>query len=200
MRIGIFGGTFDPPHNGHRKYALEAIDKFQLDMLLVVPTYAAPHKFHKGTADSTDRMAMTQLLFGDDSRVNVSDIEIQRQGKSYTVDTVKQLREEYPDDELIFLMGSDMLLSFHRWREPEEIIKYVRIGAVTRCDEIEKDELEQYVSRYFPDDTDRFVICDFEPIELSSTEVRLAVQEGRDISEMVQPQVEEYIKEKELYL
>ena len=200
MRIGIFGGTFDPPHNGHRKYALEAIDRFQLDMLLVIPTYAAPHKFHKGTADSTDRMAMTQLLFGDDSRVNVSDIEIQRQGKSYTVDTVKQLREEYPEDELIFLMGSDMLLSFHRWREPEEIIKYVRIGAVTRCDEIEKDELEQYVSRYFPEDTDRFIICDFEPIELSSTEVRLAVQEGRDISEMVQPQVEEYIKEKELYL
>ena len=200
MRIGIFGGTFDPPHNGHRKYALEAIDRFQLDMLLVVPTYAAPHKFHKGTADSTDRMAMTQLLFGDDSRVNVSDIEIQRQGKSYTVDTVKQLREEYPDDELIFLMGSDMLLSFHRWREPEEIIKYVRIGAVTRCDEIEKDELERYVNEYFPEDTDRFIICDFEPIELSSTEVRLAVQEGRDISEMVQPQVEEYIKEKELYL
>ena len=200
MRIGIFGGTFDPPHNGHRKYALEAIDKLELDMLIVIPTYAAPHKFHKGTADCTDRLAMTQMLFEDDSRVTVSDIEIKRQGKSYTVDTVKQLREEYPDDELIFLMGSDMLLSFHRWREPEEIIKCVRIGAVTRCDEVNKAQLENYVAEYFPKDMERFIICDFEPVELSSTQIRSAVQNGGDISAMVLPQIEEYIKEKELYL
>lgn len=200
MRIGIYGGTFDPPHVGHRKYALDAIEKLELDMLIVIPTYVAPHKFHRGTADCTDRMAMVQMLFEDDCRVTVSDIEIQRQGKSYTVDTVKQLREDYPDDELIFLMGSDMLLSFHRWREPEEIIKYVRICAVTRCDEIGEDELKKYVSEYFPSDGERFIICDFEPIELSSTDVRSAVKNGESISEMVLPQIEEYIKEKELYL
>lgn len=200
MRIGIYGGTFDPPHVGHRKYALDAIEKLELDMLIVIPTYAAPHKFHKGTASCADRMAMTQMLFEDDCRVTVSDIEIQRQGKSYTVDTVKQLREDYPDDELIFLMGSDMLLSFHRWRKPEEIIKYVRICAVTRCDEIGKDELESYVSEYFPSDSERFIICDFEPIELSSTDIRSAVHDGESISEAVLPQIEEYIKEKELYL
>lgn len=200
MRIGIFGGTFDPPHLGHRKYALEAIDKLSLDRLIVIPTYAAPHKYNSSTADSSDRLAMTEMLFDGDERVTVSDIEIKRQGKSYTVDTVTQLDEEYPDDELVFLMGSDMLLSFHRWREPEEIIKHVRICAVSRNGSTEKAELERYVARYFPSDTERFIICDFEPVELSSTDVRTAVKNSQSLKGMVLPQTEDYIIKKGLYL
>lgn len=200
MRIGVFGGTFDPPHNGHYKYVCEAMEKLGLDRLIVIPASIPPHKAGKGISDGADRLKMTELLFGGDERVSVSDIELKRQGKSYTVDTVRELREFYPDDEIYFLMGSDMLLSFHTWFCPDEIIEYVRIGAVTRCDEIPKAELEEYVKEHFPDNTDRFEICDFEPIELSSTEVRTAVRSGENISSMVNPQVEAYIKERKLYI
>ena len=200
MRIGIFGGTFDPPHNGHYKYAGEAMEKLRLDRLVVIPTFIPPHKFHEGTADSTDRIEMLRLLFGGCGNVDVSDMEIKRQGRSYTVDTVKELSRIYPDDELIFLMGSDMLLSFHTWRQPEEIINYVLVCAVTRTEEKGKAELEKYVREFFPDRADRFIICDFSPVELSSTDIRSAVKNGEDISSMVNPQIEAYIKEKELYL
>jgi len=200
MRIGVFGGTFDPPHNGHYKYACEAFEKLRLDRLIVIPASIPPHKAELGISDGADRFRMAELLFGDDSRVTVSDMELKREGKSFTVDTVKELRRIYPDDDIFFLMGSDMLLSFHKWYCPEEIIKNVCIGAVTRCYEVERAELEEYVKEHFPDNADRFTICDFEPIALSSTSVREAVRNGEDISNMVNAQVEAYIKEKELYL
>ena len=199
MRIGIFGGTFDPPHNGHYKYACEAMEKFELDRLIVIPASIPPHKADKGISDGADRLKMAEMLFSDDPRVEVSDMELNRQGKSYTVDTVKELCEKYPDDELYFLMGSDMLLSFHLWKDPEEIIKYVRIGAVTRCGEVDKNELEEYAKTHFSDSIDRFSFCDFEPVELSSTQVRNAVKSSESIDSMVNSQVEAYIKEKGLY-
>lgn len=199
MRIGIFGGTFDPPHNGHYKYACEAMEKLRLDRLIVIPASIPPHKANQGVSDGADRLKMTEMLFIDDWRVEVSDMELNRQGKSYTVDTVKELSKKYPDDELYFLMGSDMLLCFHMWKDPEEIIKYVRIGAVTRCGEVEKKELEEYAQKHFPESIDRFLFCDFEPVELSSTQVRNAVKKGESINSMVNSQIEAYIKEKGLY-
>ena len=200
MRIGVFGGTFDPPHNGHYKYACEAIEKLELDRLIVIPASIPPHKAGLGISSGEDRMNMTELLFSGNEKVSVSDMELRRQGKSYTVDTVRLLREEYPDDEIFFLMGSDMLLSFHAWYCPSEIIEYVRICAVTRCDEVDRNDLEAYIREHFHGSEDRFTICDFEPIELSSTQVRNAVKNGESISSMVNPRIETYIIEKELYL
>lgn len=200
MRIGVFGGTFDPPHNGHYKYACEAMEKLELDRLIVIPASIPPHKANLGISSGEDRMKMTELLFCENENVFVSDMELGRQGKSYTVDTVRILRETYPEDEIFFLMGSDMLLSFHTWYCPMEIIGYVRICAVTRCDEVDKEELEAYISEHFCGCEDRFTVCDFEPVELSSTQVRNAVKNGKSISSMVKPQVEAYIIEKELYL
>ena len=200
MRIGIFGGTFDPPHSGHKKYADEAFRKLSLDRLLVIPTATPPHKGGKNPIDSADRLAMVRILFADDSDVEVSDMEITRGGRSYTYETVTLLREIYPDDELFFILGSDMLLSFHSWRNPEVILSHVKICAVTRTDSINKEMLQEYIEKYFPEQKDRFITCDFDPVEISSTQIRDAIRRGEDVEGLLDVQVMEYIKEKELYL
>ncbi len=199
MRIGIFGGTFDPPHLGHKKYADEFIEKLGLDKLIIIPTAAPPHKLNAETADSGDRLNMARLTFKGDC-VQVSDIEIARGGKSYTYETVADLASDYPDDELIFLLGSDMLLSFHLWKNPDIILRYVKICAVTRSGDIETQHLREYINKYFPAKKDRFIICDFKPVELSSTSIREAVKKGVSVDGLVDKQVLKYIKEKELYL
>lgn len=200
MRIGIFGGTFDPPHSGHKKYADEAFRKLSLDRLLVIPTATPPHKGGKNPIDSADRLAMVRILFADDSDVEVSDMEITRGGRSYTYETVTLLREIYPDDELFFILGSDMLLSFHSWRNPEVILSHVKICAVTRTDSINNEMLQEYIEKYFPEQKDRFITCDFDPVEISSTQIRDAIRRGEDVEGLLDVQVMEYIKEKELYL
>lgn len=200
MRIGIFGGTFDPPHAGHKKYADEFKEKLSLDKLLVIPTATPPHKSNEQTADSLDRLNMLKILFGADGTAEVCDMEIVRGGKSYTYETVTLLREQYPDDELIFLLGSDMLFSFHRWVNPDTILEKVKICAVTRCGDIDEKNLLGYIDEYFPDKKDRFIICEFEPIELSSTEIRNAIKNGDTVDGLLNEQVLKYIKEKELYL
>ncbi len=200
MRVGIFGGTFDPPHLGHKKYADEFIEKLGLGKLLVIPTATPPHKSHDNAASSEDRLNMARLTFGGDVRVEVSDLEISRGGKSYTFQTVAHLAQLYPDDELIFLLGSDMLLSFHQWRNPDVVLKYVKICAVTRSDSLETQNLREYIDEYFPAQKERFIICDFEPIDLSSTAIRYAAVNGESLEGLTTPQVSEYIKEKELYL
>ncbi len=200
MRIGIFGGTFDPPHAGHKKYADELKARLSLDKLIIIPTASPPHKQKKTDTSEEDRLNMLNILFCDDSGVEVSDMEIVRGGKSYTFETVTLLREQYPDDELIFMLGSDMLLSFHSWRNPDVILEKVRICAVTRNGGIDEEALGNYINEHFPTQKDRFIVCDFEPIELSSSEIREKVKNGESIEGLVDSQVLAYIKEKELYL
>ena len=200
MRIGIFGGTFDPPHAGHKKYADEIAVKLSLDRLLVIPTATPPHKGGKNPISSEDRFAMVKILFADDIGVEVSDMEIARGGRSYTYETVTLLREIYPDDELIFILGSDMLLSFHTWKNPDVILSHVKICAVTRSDSIDKEQLEEYVEEHFPKNKERFITCNFDPIEVSSTQIRNAIRNGESVEGLVDRRVMEYIKEKELYL
>lgn len=200
MRIGIFGGTFDPPHAGHKKYADEVRNKLSLDNLIVIPTAAPPHKQKKTSTTAEDRLNMLGLLFEKDSGVMVSDMEITRGGRSYTFETVTLLREQYPDDELIFILGSDMLLSFHTWKNPDVILEKVKICAVARDGEISEKMLGEYAEKHFPGKKERFIICDFEPIEISSTEIREKVKNGLSVEGLVDAQVMEYIKEKELYL
>lgn len=200
MRIGIFGGTFDPPHMGHKKYADEVRKRLSLDRLIVIPTATPPHKKKTSATTSEDRMNMLKILFRGDGGVQVSDMEIARGGRSYTYETVTLLREQYPDDELIFLLGSDMLHSFHTWKNPEVILEKVKICAVTRDGGISEKMLGEYAEKHFPGKKERFIICEFEPIELSSTEIRERVKNGLSAEGLADEQVLEYIKEKELYL
>lgn len=146
MKIGVYGGTFDPPHMGHMKSARAAMDLLELDKLLFIPARIPPHKaLPTVTASPEARFEMTALMadgMGLKERVEVVDIELRRFGdKSYTVDTLETLREQYPDDELWFLMGSDMFLTVLNWYQSERIVKLANIGAFARSNEDNLDML-----------------------------------------------------------
>ena len=136
MKLGIYGGTFNPPHLGHLTAARFALDALELDELRFVPAAAPPHKtLPPGSPSAEDRLAMTELAADGlllPERIKVSDMELSRPGKSYTADTLEQLRAQYPDAELWLLMGTDMFLTLHHWREPERITRLAGICTFAR--------------------------------------------------------------------
>ncbi len=132
-RIGIFGGSFDPPHIGHLQAAQRAIEALDLTRVCMMPCAIAPHKQQKcGVASPSHRLAMLKALTQCQEKIEISDMEIDRQGVSYTVDTVLQLRQQHPQAQLILLMGSDMFLDLSKWRDPEIILQNVQIGVFYR--------------------------------------------------------------------
>ena len=140
-RIGIYGGTFNPPHVGHVRAAGYALTALELDQLLIMPSFISPHKqLPEGSATPQQRMDMLQLCFKGEDRICVSDLEMRRTGTSYTYQTVAQLREMYPEAELVLFMGTDMFLSFLSWKEPEKILKDVSLGVFYRGD---RDEIQR---------------------------------------------------------
>lgn len=195
MRIGIFGGTFNPPHEGHKKLALEFMSKLSLDLMMIIPTYLPPHKEAEKLASGQDRMNMCRICFEKLSpKIAISDIELERQGKSYTVDTLTQIKSKHPKSELFFLMGSDMLLTFDQWKSPDEILNLATVCAAPR-DEKGANELKLYVERHYPQRKNRFIILDFLPVEVSSTQIRNEFVHGLQIDK----EVESYIVERGLY-
>ena len=198
MRVGIYGGTFSPVHNGHVAAARAFMEQMWLDILYVIPTGVTPHKDMKGDATAKDRLEMCRLAFSDVEGVIVSDLEMRREGKSYTVDTLRQLYD--PAGRLFFLMGTDMLLTLDRWREPEEIFRlcypvYIRREADAALDATIVEKITSYRER-FGKTVPRIVAP---AIELSSSLVREAVAAGESIDGMVPATVADYIREKRLY-
>ena len=195
MRIGIYGGAFNPVHRGHIKLAEEIKEKAHLDKIIIMPSGLSPHKSSGQLIDSEHRLEMCRLAF-DKEYFEVSDLEIRREGKSYTVDTVTELKSVYPNDELYLVMGSDMLLSFHKWYRYEDILSAVTLCATTRQGDISTAELRRYSENVLKKEV---IIIDFEPFECSSTQVRDAILEGADASSLVGERVMAYISEKALY-
>ncbi len=140
MKIGIYGGTFDPPHLGHMSAARAAARALHLDQLLIIPAGIPPHKALSGSsASGEDRLAMAEIMadrlgLGSEIPVKVLDIELRRAGKSYTSDTVRELKAECPEDDLWLFMGTDMFLSFHTWHEPEVIASLVGLCVFGRSE------------------------------------------------------------------
>ncbi len=142
-RIGIYGGTFNPPHVGHIRAAQYALTALHLDKLLLVPSCKAPHKIHsEDTPTSRQRFEMVKIAAGE--KLNVCDLELRRGGVSYTYETIEEIAVLYPNAELILLMGSDMFLSFLSWREPEMILQKASIGVFCRG---EKDEEQKIAAQ-----------------------------------------------------
>ena len=132
-RIGIFGGTFNPPHLGHLRVAQYALQALQLDSLLLNPDRIAPHKqMPEGTPPAEQRLEMLKLLAVNEPGIEASDLELNREGPSYTYETVEQIRDLYPDAQLYLLLGSDMLESFHKWKNSEQILCHVTLAAFLR--------------------------------------------------------------------
>lgn len=195
MRIGIYGGAFNPVHKGHLKLAEEVKTKANLDKIIIMPSGVSPHKSSNSLIESAHRLEMCSLAFEGEDYI-ISDLEIRREGKSYTVDTVTELKKIYPDDELYLIMGSDMLLCFHKWYRYEDILSMVTICATTRQGDISLDELKAYSRDVLGKET---LIIDFEPFECSSTKVRDALASGDDATNLLHEKVHSYIIEKGLY-
>ena len=187
MAIGIFGGTFNPPHLGHLRLCKAFAEQMHLERVLVIPTFIPPHKAAPDLASCEDRLEMCRRMFSTDSRFCVTDMEIVRGGKSYTVETLETLHRQYPGDELFLLVGSDMLESFDTWYRAQDILKLCTLCAAPREHELSLCD-------------DRAVLLrDFVPIEVSSTELRERVRLGEDISPCVGAQVADYVREQMLY-
>ncbi len=199
MRIGIFGGTFNPPHLGHKRLAQSMIKDASLDRILIIPTATPPHKESGSDLASQDeRFAMCEILFSEDI-YKVSDIEFNRGGKSYTVDTVRALKDIYPDDELFLIIGSDMLLSFHRWYCYKEILENVTLCVATREEEISVSQLEAYAKETLGLDKDQIIFSSIEAFECSSTEVRKLLKEGDSAESFLDEKVAGFIRDNEVY-
>lgn len=198
-RIGIYGGTFAPIHNGHVNAAKAFMDQMQLHYLFVIPTALDPSKIRDEGDEARHRMKMCELAFEGEAGVVISDMEIEKGGISYTVDTLRALARE--DRRLFMLVGTDMALKLDSWREPEEIFKLCYPTYVRReSDKLLENQIIEKNTKYL---NDYGKICRrimTPEIELSSTEIREMVKRGEDISNLVPEKVAEYIKENKLYL
>ena len=200
MRIGIYGGTFNPPHFGHKNLALKIKSAAELDKIIVIPTFTPPHKENKAIVDGFHRIQMCKLLF-DEDYFEVSDIEIKREGKSYTFDTLCELKKIYPDDELFLIMGSDMLLSFHKWYRFRDILTMATLCVASRENKITVSRLEDYAAETLNKNAEKgeIVIVNLEPVECSSTDVRRNISLGLGTSTFIPGDVDKYIKLNLLY-
>ena len=170
--IGIYGGTFNPPHLGHIQAAKSAVEILGLDRLLVIPDRIAPHKeLPENSASAQQRLQMLELALSGQEKITVSDLELRREGKSYTYETVEQLRRMYPDDDLILLMGTDMFLTFHQWRYPERILEHAQLGVFYRGTKGEKADIEKRKQEM--EQQGRTVhLLQNEVVDISSTQLR----------------------------
>lgn len=198
-RIGIYGGTFAPIHNGHVNAAKAFMDQMQLHYLFVIPTALDPSKIRDEGDEARHRMKMCELAFEGEAGVVISDMEIEKGGISHTVDTLRALARD--DRRLFMLVGTDMALKLDSWREPEEIFKLCYPTYVRReSDKLLENQIIEKNTKYL---NDYGKICRrimTPEIELSSTEIREMVKRGEDISDLVPEKVAEYIKENKLYL
>lgn len=198
MKIGVFGGTFNPPHLAHLNIAEDFSRRLNFDKLIIIPTYQPPHKQAQSLADGEDRLEMCRLLF-DAENTEISDMEIRRQGKSYTYDTLCQLEEKYPEAELYLIIGSDMLLSFHKWYRYEDILRKCTLCVLTRENDIDNAHMKAYAIETLGLGEGNIVFSSLEPTVLSSTRIREMVARGEDVSTLTGEKVWAYIKEKRLY-
>ena len=192
IKTGIFGGAFNPVHKGHVRLAEEAVKQLKLKRLLVIPTFDSPHKETK-LLPFEDRAEMCRRAFGHIKGVEISDIEVQLGGKSFTINTIRELKSRYPDEQFFLLIGGDMLFSFDKWYKYESILKEAKVCAVARDNDSFVDMME------FANEMGRVKVLPTKAIEVSSTEIREKAAKGEDITELVPESVAEYICEKKLY-
>lgn len=186
-RIGIFGGTFDPIHHGHLIVAAEAYDRLDLEELIFVPTAIPPHKDAEVTP-AEHRLEMVRAGISHDARFRVDDVEVQRGGRSYTVDTLTELSRRLPDAELFFLLGVDQFRDFARWKDPEGILRLATLAVMARDGETPD-----------PDAPYHAVSITVSRIDISSTILRARVSRGDSIRYFVPDAVIEIIAREGLY-
>ena len=198
MKIGIYGGTFNPPHTGHLHAAKQAVQILGLDKLLLIPDRIAPHKeIPAGSPTPEQRLQMLRIAAAGEPKMEVSDIELKREGASYTYLTVEALREIYPEAELFLLMGTDMFLSFDTWKNPERIMHNATLAVLYRGEKGERAAIDAQKQRFEAEGA-RIVILENPVLSISSTQLRRLIA-FRCAGEFLPDGVEDYIRENGLY-
>lgn len=191
MKIGVFGGTFNPPHVGHLIVTESMLSQIELKRLLFVPSANPPHKPNLSLASAYDRFAMTELAIEGHSVFEVSNIEIERQGKSYTIDTLKSLKIIFPRAEFFLIIGADSFIEMETWKSPDEIFTIAEVIVLSRPGFTNLNVRRDYQRRA------RFVNVPL--IGISGTDIRRRVKHKQSIRYLVPPSVEEYIYSHKLY-
>ena len=198
-KIGIFGGTFNPIHLGHIRLGQLVLDEIKLDKILYIPDNTPPHKSDRNLACGEDRLNMINISLKDHDDMESSDIELKREGKSYTFETLLELKNLYPNDELYLITGADMFLTLDKWREPETIFKTANIIGVPRV-KSDFEKMEEYAEKVIkPMGAKVFMLSQTVFDTASSTYVRENIDDYQKIKDMITPEVYRYITEKGLY-
>ena len=197
MRILVFGGTFNPVHNGHVQMLKKAQEVISPDLTLVIPTFLPPHKsVSDDFLSSGDRFNMCKLAFDGFANTEVSDIEIEAKVKSYSVITFSKLHKIYPDAEFVMLCGADMFLTLKTWYKYDELIKLTAFCALPR--KVGATELNDY-AKIVEQDGGKCIIIDETVTDISSTEIRRMIIDNIDVSDFVPEKVCEYIENNNLF-
>jgi nicotinate-nucleotide adenylyltransferase len=185
-KVGIIGGTFDPPHIGHLIIADQILHRYQLQEIWFMPNYLPPHKEKTSNTSACDRLKMLELAIEDHPSFKIETIELERNGKSYTYDTMRLLRKREPNTEFFFIIGADMVEFLPNWYKIEELIKLVRFIGVNRP--------EYQTKTAYPID-----IVTIPDVYISSSMIREKIAKGESVKYLVPNSVLQYIKEKGLY-
>ena len=197
-RVGIYGGTFNPPHLGHFGAAAFAVEALALQKLLMIPTGISPHKqLPEGSPTAQQRLEMVRLGVDPELPIEVSDMELRREGPSYTYETVERVGQQYPDAELYLLMGTDMFLSFSEWKNPERILAAATLAVFCRGEKNEKQAISEQKSAMEQQGA-RVVLVENPVLTISSTDLRRLLALGC-ASEFLPTEVERYIRGNGLY-
>ncbi len=197
MKIGLYGGAFNPVHNGHLALAEHFKNALELERLIFIPTHVPPHKSGDGLVSGEHRINMLSLALSGLEYCSVSDIEFRREGKSYTYDTVCELKKIYPDDEFFLIVGADQYFDFQKWYRADDILRQVTVCSAARENNQYRQMLE-YKSKH--DNMQNTVVCNFDVTEISSSKIRNMIITGQSVSEFVPDSVLRYIKENNLYV
>jgi nicotinate-nucleotide adenylyltransferase len=220
MRAGLFGGTFNPIHNGHLMVAAQSLESLALDCLTLVPCRTPPHKSPAYLAPAADRLQMIRLALPADDRYHVSDIEIQRRGPSYTIDTINRFQSAIaPGSDLFLIMGMDAFLEIHTWKRYRQVIERTQPVVVTRRKagarhpDDEVDRMDAYIRTHLLPDYRRLAgqsawqrsggacihLLPTDPVDASSSRVRRRLAAGEPVGDLVPRAVNAYIEQRGLY-
>lgn len=195
-RIGVLGGAFNPPHIGHLVLAEEALSGLELDEVILVPVAHAPHKELVDDPGIQARLEMTRLAAMGDERLQVSMLEAEREGPSYSYKTLERLAATHPDDELCFLMGTDAALGFPEWEKPQRVIELATLGVALRPG-VREEEVHSALKQAGA--SDRYELFEMPPLGVSSSDIRARLKDGRSIRYLVPDGVVELIEAEGLY-
>jgi nicotinate-nucleotide adenylyltransferase len=196
LRLGILGGTFNPPHLGHLICAQEALVELELDRIVLIPTGRPPHKTVDEDPGAEHRLALCAAAVGADERLDVSDVEVGRSGTSYTVDTLNLLHSQAPDNELFFIVGADAAAGLPSWRDPQGVLSLATVAVAARRG-TRKNQVREALCEV--EGGERSVFFKMPRIGISSTSIRGRVRAGRPIRYLVPEPVSSYIAEHGLY-